>query len=102
MTSVSDIAASVEEDRTRIKGECLLLLPPMALFVYAPRMEIYDHPTFRMACRQFDLVADHLQIPDSDRGRLKYPKRSMTVALPIHRDDGRTEVLTGYRVQHHL
>jgi glutamate dehydrogenase (NAD(P)+) len=26
----------------------------------------------------------------------------MTVALPIHRDDGSTEVFTGYRVQHHL
>ena len=55
-----------------------------------------------MACQQFDLVADHLQIPANDRDRLKYPKRSMTVALPIHRDDGRTEVFTGYRVQHHL
>jgi glutamate dehydrogenase (NAD(P)+) len=65
-------------------------------------MEIYDHPTFRMACQQFDLVADHLQIPESERGRLKFPKRSMSVALPIRRDDGRTEVLTGYRVQHHL
>ncbi len=65
-------------------------------------MEIYDHPTFRMACEQFDLVADHLQIPDSDRDRLKYPKRAMVVALPIHRDDGRTEVFSGYRVQHHL
>ncbi|HWD94676.1 MAG TPA: Glu/Leu/Phe/Val dehydrogenase [Verrucomicrobiae bacterium] len=65
-------------------------------------MEIYDHPTFRMAARQFDLVADHLQIPEAERGRLKFPKRSMTVALPIRRDDGRTEVFTGYRVQHHL
>jgi glutamate dehydrogenase (NAD(P)+) len=65
-------------------------------------MDIYDHPTFRMACQQFDLVADHLQIPESDRGRLKFPKRSMTVALPIHRDDGSTEVFAGYRVQHHL
>ncbi len=65
-------------------------------------MEIYDHPTFNMACRQFDLVADRLQIPDSERGRLKFPKRSMTVALPIHRDDGSTEIFTGYRVQHHL
>src|SRR5260221_633691 len=37
-----------------------------------------------------------------DRARLKFPKRSMIVALPIHRDDGRTEVFTGYRVQHHL
>jgi glutamate dehydrogenase (NAD(P)+) len=66
------------------------------------RMEIYDHPTFRMACQQFDSVADYLEIPDSKRARLKYPKRSMTVALPIHRDDGSTEVFTGYRVQHHL
>jgi glutamate dehydrogenase (NAD(P)+) len=65
-------------------------------------MEIYDHPTFRMAARQFDLVADHLQIPEAERARLKYPKRSLTVALPIRRDDGRTEVFAGYRVQHHL
>ena len=55
-----------------------------------------------MACRQFDIVADYLQIPDADRDRLKFPKRSMVVALPIHRDDGRTEVFSGYRVQHHL
>ncbi len=65
-------------------------------------MDIYDSPTFRMASQQFDLVADHLEIPESDRGRLKYPKRSMTVALPIHCDDGTTRVFSGYRVQHHL
>jgi glutamate dehydrogenase (NAD(P)+) len=65
-------------------------------------MDIYDSPTFRMASQQFDLVADHLEIPESDRGRLKYPKRSMTVALPIHCDDGSTRVYSGYRVQHHL
>jgi len=65
-------------------------------------MKIYDHPTFDMACRQFDDVADYLQIPASERDRIKYPKRAMTVALPIHRDDGRTEVFCGYRVQHHL
>jgi len=55
-----------------------------------------------MACQQFDQVADHLQMPESDRDRLKYPKRAVTVAIPIHRDDGRTEVFTGHRVQHHL
>jgi glutamate dehydrogenase (NAD(P)+) len=65
-------------------------------------MEIYDHPTFRMACQQFDLVADYLQIPDAERARLKYPKRSLTVAVPIRRDDGTTQVFSGYRVQHHL
>jgi glutamate dehydrogenase (NAD(P)+) len=65
-------------------------------------MEIYDHPTFRMACRQFDLVADHLEIPDAERGRLKFPKRAMTVSLPVRLDDGTTRVFAGYRVQHHL
>ena len=65
-------------------------------------MDIYDHPTFQMACQQFDLVADHLDIPANERGRLKYPKRSMTVALPVRRDDGTTQVFAGYRVQHHL
>ena len=65
-------------------------------------MEIYAHPTFHMACRQFDIVADHLQIPASERERLKFPKRSMIVTLPIRMDDGSTKVFTGYRVQHHL
>ncbi len=65
-------------------------------------MQIYDHPTFQMACQQFDLVADLLEIPECDRDRLKFPKRSMVVALPIERDDGCTEVFAGYRVQHHL
>jgi glutamate dehydrogenase (NAD(P)+) len=65
-------------------------------------MEIYAHPTFQMACRQFDIVADHLQIPTSERERLKFPKRSLTVALPVHMDDGSTKVFSGYRVQHHL
>src|SRR5271169_5106016 len=65
-------------------------------------MEIYDNPTFRMACQQFDLVADLLQIPENDRDRIKYPKRSMIVAVPIHCDDGSTRVFTGYRVQHYL
>jgi glutamate dehydrogenase (NAD(P)+) len=65
-------------------------------------VKIYDHPTFDMACKQFDVVADYLEIPENDRARLKYPKRSITVALPIHCDDGSTRVFTGYRVQHHL
>ena len=43
-------------------------------------MDIYASPTFDMACRQFDLVADHLEIPANDRDRLKYPKRALTVA----------------------
>src|SRR5258706_1095304 len=71
-------------------------------FLQSLRMDIYDSPTFRMACQQFDLVADHLQICQSERDRIKYPKRALTVALPIHCDDGTVKVFSGYRVQHHL
>ncbi|TFG87658.1 MAG: Glu/Leu/Phe/Val dehydrogenase [Chromatiales bacterium] len=55
-----------------------------------------------MACHQFDLVADFLEIPESARDRLKLPKRSISVAMPVRRDDGSTTVFMGYRVQHHL
>jgi glutamate dehydrogenase (NAD(P)+) len=65
-------------------------------------VDIYDSPTFRMACQQFDSVADYLNIPTAERDRLKYPKRSMTVAVPIKLDNGTTRVFPGYRVQHHL
>jgi glutamate dehydrogenase (NAD(P)+) len=65
-------------------------------------VNVYDHPTFRMASQQFDLVADYLEIAHDDRDRLRMPKRSISVAIPIHCDDGRTEVFMGYRVQHHL
>ncbi|MDB6032712.1 MAG: Glutamate dehydrogenase [Verrucomicrobiales bacterium] len=65
-------------------------------------MNIYEHPTFQMACQQFETVANYLEIPLNDRDRLKLPKRSMIVSLPIHRDNGSIEVFTGYRVQHHL
>jgi glutamate dehydrogenase (NAD(P)+) len=65
-------------------------------------MHPYDHPTFRMASRQFDLVADFLEMPEGDRDRVRLPKRSISVSVPVHLDDGRTQVFHGFRVQHHL
>ena len=59
-------------------------------------MNVYDHPTFNMACQQFDAVADHLQIAQDERPRLKYPKRTMIVSLPIHCEDGSTQVYQSY------
>lgn len=65
-------------------------------------LHLYDSPIFRMACQQFDLVADFMDIPEAARGRLKMPKRALAVSVPIRMDDGRVEVFMGYRVQHHL
>ena len=59
-------------------------------------------PVFRMAVKQFDVLADHLEIPQQYRQRIIQPKRSVTVSLPVELDDGRVEVYHGYRVQHHL
>ncbi|MBV9657797.1 MAG: Glu/Leu/Phe/Val dehydrogenase [Verrucomicrobia bacterium] len=55
-----------------------------------------------MACEQFRLIANYLNIDDDDRDRLLLPKRAVLVSVPIHRDDGSTSVFTGYRVQHQL
>ena len=65
-------------------------------------MTIYTGPVFEMARQQFLATADHLGIADDERDRLLYPKRSVSVSVPIHRDDGSTAVFQGYRVQHHL
>jgi glutamate dehydrogenase (NAD(P)+) len=65
-------------------------------------MHIYDDDVFKMACDQFQVIADYLNIDPNDRDRLMYPKRAVAVTLPVHMDDGSTRTFQGYRVQHHL
>ena len=63
---------------------------------------VYTGEVFAMARRQFDVVADYLDIPVDKRERIFLPKRALAVSCPIHRDDGTVEVFQGFRVQHHL
>ncbi|MEO8466809.1 MAG: Glu/Leu/Phe/Val dehydrogenase [Gammaproteobacteria bacterium] len=63
---------------------------------------LYTGPVFEMARQQFDVVADHLEMPLDERERVFIPKRAIAVACPIHRDDGSISVFQGFRVQHHL
>ena len=65
-------------------------------------MHIYQDEVFLMACDQFQVIADYLNIDKNDRERLLYPKRAIAVTLPVHMDDGTTRTFQGYRVQHHL
>jgi glutamate dehydrogenase (NAD(P)+) len=65
-------------------------------------MSIYNDDVFRMACDQFQVIADYLSINKNDRERLMFPKRTIAVTLPVHMDDGSTRTFQGYRVQHHL
>lgn len=66
------------------------------------KQQLLNDEVFGMAARQFDRVADFLKLDQSVRERCKWPKRILTFSLPVHMDDGRTEVFFGYRVQHHL
>ena len=64
-----------------------------------------DQPEFesellRTVLRQFDRVATRLNLEADVQERLRHPRRALVVSVPIRRDDGRTEVFTGYRVHH--
>ncbi|MDR4505127.1 MAG: Glu/Leu/Phe/Val dehydrogenase [Candidatus Scalindua sp.] len=50
--------------------------------------------------KQYDLVADKLELDDAIRERLRYPKRSLIVSIPTKMDTGKNKVFMGYRVQH--
>ena len=54
------------------------------------------------ALTQFDRAADHFGLDGESRAILRVPKREWTVNFPVTMDDGRVEVLTGYRVQHNV
>lgn len=64
--------------------------------------QLLENPVFQMAAEQFDRSADFLELSKDVRERCKWPKRLITVTIPVRRDDGETEVFFGYRVQHHL
>jgi len=66
------------------------------------KKDLLGNSVFQMAAEQFDRVADFLELDERVRERCKWPKRVITVSLPVTMDDGRTEVFFGHRVQHHL
>lgn len=73
-----------------------------SVYAYPMRTELLENPVFAMAAEQFDQVADFLELNDEIRERCKWPKRLITVTVPVRHDDGSTRVYFGHRVQHHL
>jgi glutamate dehydrogenase (NAD(P)+) len=56
--------------------------------------------SFAASQQYFNRAADKLQLSPALRKILSSPDREVTVEIPVEMDDGRIEVLTGYRVQH--
>jgi glutamate dehydrogenase len=55
---------------------------------------------FAMAQRQFDAVADKLQLEEGMRELLRWPQREYHFTIPVKMDDGSVKVFKGFRVQH--
>jgi len=54
------------------------------------------------ALHQLDQAAEHLGLDSGLRTMLATPRRSLTVSVPVRREDGRMDVVQGYRVQHNV
>lgn len=63
----------------------------------AARMSAWESAQFQLA-----EAVNQLGLDDGFHELLRTPRREVTVAVPLRRDDGHVEVLQGYRVQHNL
>jgi glutamate dehydrogenase (NAD(P)+) len=60
----------------------------------------FDSELYQTTVRQLDQVAERLRLDHDIHERLRYPRRVLTVSIPVRMDSGRTEVFIGYRVHH--
>jgi glutamate dehydrogenase (NAD(P)+) len=67
-----------------------------------PNPVFENSPTFQMAVKQLEAVAEATDLDPNILERLRVPKRALVVTVPIRMDDGHTQNFTGYRVQHSL
>lgn len=55
---------------------------------------------YETALAQFDRATQNLSIDPGVLEFMRYPRREFTVNFPVRRDNGTTEMFTGYRVHH--
>ncbi|WP_254767626.1 glutamate dehydrogenase GdhB [Salinilacihabitans rarus] len=65
-----------------------------------PTSEPTEETAVETARRQLERAAAHLDVDEGVLERLRHPDSVYRVAIPLERDDGSTEVLTGYRAHH--
>lgn len=51
---------------------------------------------------RLDVVAKKLKLDQGLVDKLKFPKRTLIVSMPVRMDNGRIRIFTGYRVHHNL
>ncbi len=61
-----------------------------------------DSPFYQQSLHQLESVAEYIACYPGTFERLRFPKRSIVVTIPVKMDDGSVKVFMGYRVQHSL
>jgi glutamate dehydrogenase (NAD(P)+) len=72
------------------------------VLVWRMKEFLLANPVFKMASDQFDRVAAHLGLRADTAERCKWPKRLITVSIPVRMETGELTMFFGHRVQHHL
>lgn len=57
---------------------------------------------WQMTLSQLDEVAREINLDENIHQILRYPKRCLSVSIPIQMDNGKIKVFTGFRVQHNV
>ncbi|MFF4415182.1 Glu/Leu/Phe/Val dehydrogenase [Streptosporangium sp. NPDC001559] len=65
-----------------------------------PATALTDHDPLEAALHRLDETTLLLGLDDGLRAMLASPRRSLTVSVPVRREDGRMDVVQGFRVQH--
>ncbi len=63
---------------------------------------LLDNVLYQDAIGQLESAASAMNLDPNILDRLRYPKRSLTVSVPIRLDDGTVKTFLGYRVQHNM
>lgn len=64
--------------------------------------ELFKSELFKNIFEQLEQSAERMGLDPNIADRLKYPKRSIQVSIPIRLDDGTVKTFLGYRVQHNM
>jgi glutamate dehydrogenase (NAD(P)+) len=59
-----------------------------------------EHTPLNVALEQLELAVKKLELDEGMQKMLSHPKRSISVSIDIHMDDGSVDVFRGIRVQH--
>ncbi len=63
---------------------------------------LFESPLFQDAFETLTSAATTMNLDPNILERLKYPKRALTVSVPVRLDDGTIKTFLGFRVQHNM